>query len=138
MKIISSLAVVLAGAMLVVPQAADAHHSFAMFDRTQKGEKVGVVKEVRWTNPHVWIYILTPDDKGVPEEWGFETGPTNTLVRSGWKRDTIKTGDKVTIDYLPMKNGTHAGSMTLLTREDGTTMDLAVQGAKPEEGEKPQ
>jgi hypothetical protein len=136
MNLLSPFALVLAGALLV-PQAAEAHHSFAMFDRTQTIEKTGIVKEVRWTNPHVWFYIIAPDDKGGTEEWGFETQPTTSLMRSGWKRDTLKPGDKITVTFMPMKNGSHGGNMRTVTLADGTTMGVIARGAKPEEGEEP-
>jgi hypothetical protein len=120
---------------ILAPGLASAHHSFSMFERDKKVEKAGVIKNVEWSNPHVWIYILATNEQGVQEEWGFECGPTNMLLRSGWKRDTLKPGDKVTINFRPMKNGTHAGSLRTIAREDGTLLDMVSQGAKPEDGE---
>ncbi len=116
---------------------ARAHHSFAMFDLTQTVEKDGVVKDLQWTNPHVWLTIETMDG-ATPEEWGFESGPTNYLIRSGWKRDSLKPGDKVAVTLHPMKDGSHAGSLMSVKLEDGRVLNLGVQGAKPDEQDKTQ
>jgi hypothetical protein len=135
MKFSSPLALAIAGVILL-PQTAGAHHSFAMFDREKTLTMSGTVKEVQWTNPHVWVYIVAANEQGQPEEWGFETGPTNVLLRAGWKRTTLSPGDKISLTMHPMKNGSHAGSLEKVTLADGTVMGLGIQGAKPEEGEK--
>ncbi len=135
MKIGSSLALLAATAMLV-PSIAGAHHSFAMFDRDKTVELAGTVKTLQWSNPHVWLWIVVKNKDGEAEDWGFESGPTNTLMRAGWKRDTLKPGDKVNVTTHPMKNGSHAGSLATVALEGGQPLDLGIQGAKPEEGEK--
>jgi hypothetical protein len=126
MKFTSSLAMMLTGAALL-PTMASAHHSFSMFDRNQRVEKTGVIKNVEWTNPHVWVYILANNEQGVQEEWGFETEGTVQNIRRGWKRDSLKPGDKVTITFKPMRDGTHAGSMTSITLGDGTPLVAETQ-----------
>ncbi len=74
--------------------AAAAHHSFAMFDQAQTKTLVGTVKQVQWTNPHIWVQVLVPDEKGgTPQEWSIEGGSPNGLSRQGWRRSTIKEGD---------------------------------------------
>jgi hypothetical protein len=119
MKITSPLSALLACAILA-PGLASAHHSFSMFERDKRVEKAGSIKEVQWNNPHVWVYILATNEQGVQEEWGFETVGTVGLIRTGWKRDSLKPGDKVIATFKPMKDGTHSGSLTQLKREDGT------------------
>lgn len=119
-----------------IPSVASAHHSFAMFDLTKNLSMQGVVKEFSWTNPHVWLTIVAVDAKGAPEEWGFEGGPTALFLRSGWHRDTLKPGDKISLKYHPMKNGSHAGSLDEVTLADGKVMPLGIQGAKPGDAEK--
>ncbi len=129
-----SLAV--AAAAMLVPGIGRAHHSFAMFDRERTVEMKGVVKEVQWSNPHVWFYIVVQNADGVPEDWGFETGPTTVLLRNGWTRTTLKPGDKVSLTMHPMKNGAHAGSLASIASEGGPPLELGIQGAKPQDGEK--
>jgi hypothetical protein len=92
--------------------AASAHHSFAMFDQAQTKTLVGTVKEVQWTNPHIWVQVLVPDQKsGTPQEWSIEGGSPNALSRQGWRRSSIKEGDAIEITIHPLKDGTNGGSM---------------------------
>ncbi len=103
------------GAVLVLgvwAGAASAHHSFAMFDQAQTKTLVGTVKQVQWTNPHIWVQVLVPDQKGgAPQEWSIEGGSPNGLSRQGWRRSTIKEGDAIEITIHPLKDGTNGGSM---------------------------
>jgi Family of unknown function (DUF6152) len=92
--------------------AASAHHSFAMFDQATTKTLVGTVKEVQWTNPHIWVQVLVPDAKtGTPTEWSVEGGSPNGLTRQGWRRSSIKEGDAIEITIHPLKDGTNGGSM---------------------------
>ena len=65
-----------------------------MFDQTQQKTLVGVVKQVQWTNPHIWVQVLVPDKGGPPTEWSIEGGSPNGLSRQGWRRSSIKEGDR--------------------------------------------
>jgi hypothetical protein len=103
-----------------------AHHSFAAeFDGTKRVTLTGVVTKVEWTNPHVWIYFNVKDDKtGEVTNWGAEFGPPHGLQRSGWRRDTVKLGEKVTVtDASLAKNGSK--------RVNARTITLASTGARP-------
>jgi len=89
-----------------------AHHSFAMFDQTAKKTLVGTVKEVQWTNPHIWVQVLVMDEKsGTPVEWSIEGGSPNALSRQGWKRSSIKAGDAIEVTIHPLKDGSNGGSL---------------------------
>ncbi|HUN73939.1 MAG TPA: DUF6152 family protein [Steroidobacteraceae bacterium] len=91
---------------------ASAHHSFATFDQNNTKTLVGVVKEVQWTNPHIWVQVLVKSpDTGAQVEWSIEGGSPNGLNRAGWKRSSIKAGDTVEIVIHPLKDGSHGGSM---------------------------
>ena len=114
-----ALAVMLAG---IFP--AFAHHSPAPFDRTKEVTLKGTVKEFRWQNPHTWIEVNVPNEKGGGETlWAFELTSPTYLVRAGWKSNTLKPGDKVTISGRPLKSG-EAGSaiFTSVTLADGRTL----------------
>ena len=65
-------------AAVVVATTVTAHHSAAMFDDSRVVELKGVVKEMQWTNPHVWLQV-TVDVKGTKKEWSVEAGSPNTL-----------------------------------------------------------
>ena len=104
--------VLLIAALAAAPMPVLAHHSFAMFNRDQFGSVTGVVKDYEWANPHVWIHVMVTDDKGVPREWGFEMQSIAQDSRAGWRPDSVKPGDKVTIAYHPLKDGTRGGQLT--------------------------
>src|SRR5215471_16200969 len=85
-----------------------AHHSFAAeFDGDKKVKLTGTVTKVEWTNPHVWFYINVKDpETGGVTNWGAEMGPPHGLQRRGWRRETLKLGDEVTVEGSLAKNGT--------------------------------
>ena len=99
-----------------------AHHSPAVFDRTKEVKLVGTVKEFRWQNPHTWIEVLVPDEKGKEVLWGVELTSPTYLIRAGWKSNTIKPGDKVTVVVNPVRSGEPAGIFRSLTLADGRVL----------------
>ena len=107
MKSRMSALLVATGLVLAVPTLL-AHHSAAMFDDAKVLELTGVVKEMQWANPHIWIQLVV-DDNGTKKEWSLEGGSPNTLSRRGWRSTTFKPGDVVTVRMNPMKDGTAAG-----------------------------
>jgi len=114
-------------AMLLSAAApARAHHSFdAEYDATKVTTLTGFVTKVDWLNPHAFVYVDVADDKGAVRSYRVEMGPPYALVRGGWKKDTIKIGDKVTVEGAALaKDGSNAaGSMP-------TTMMVLSTGQK--------
>jgi len=92
-------------------QSVSAHHSFATFDQTKEMKLVGVIKEVQWTNPHIWVQLLVKDQAGRTVEWSLEGGSPNALSRQGWKRSSMHAGDAAEIVIHPLKDGTNGGSL---------------------------
>ena len=90
-----------------VPLAA--HHSGAMFDDGKVVEVNGTIKEVQWTNPHIWIQVIA-ERNGQKTEWSIEGGSPNSLSRNGWRATTFKFGDAVALRVNPMKDGSPGGS----------------------------
>lgn len=89
-----------------------AHHSFATFDTQTTKTLIGTVKQVQWTNPHIWVQVLVKDPRtGSTTEWSIEGGSPNGLHRAGWKRTTIKEGDAIEMTIHPLKDGSNGGSM---------------------------
>lgn len=121
MKSILMIVLLTAVAFLVGALPASAHHSGAMFDREKVVELKGTVKELQWTNPHIWIQVIVPD-KGTNKEWSLEGGSPNTLSRQGWRSTTFKPGDEVTVRFNPMKDGTAAGAFIGAKLSDGKTI----------------
>ena len=107
--------VTLVGAVSVVftlsAQVSLAHHSFATFDQTKQMKLVGVIKEVQWTNPHIWVQLVVKDPSGRAVEWSIEGGSPNALSRQGWKRSSMHAGDAAEIVIHPLKDGSNGGSL---------------------------
>ena len=96
-----------------------AHHSPAAFEASKSITLTGTVKEFRWQNPHTWIEVT--DAKQVV--WNFELTSPTYLVRAGWKSNTLKPGDKVTITGRPLKSGEPGSAIfTSVTLADGRTL----------------
>ena len=113
-------------ALLLAGVPALAHHSFdAEYDAGKVANISGFVTKVDWLNPHAFVYIDSTDDKGQVKSYRVEMGPPYALVRGGWKKDTLKIGDKVTVEGAALaKDGSNsAGSMP-------TTMMVLSTGQK--------
>jgi uncharacterized protein DUF6152 len=83
-----------------------AHHSFeAEYDRKQPVTLKGKVTKVEWQNPHVYYYVDVTDPNGTVVNWAIEVGAPNGLYRAGWRRDSLKIGDQVTVEGFRAKAG---------------------------------
>ena len=105
----------LIGAALCVSGLVQAHHSFAMFDNEKEQVLEGTVKEFQWTNPHIWIQVNVTGADGKTVEHSVEGGSPNGLRRSGWSKDTMKSGDKIVLTVHPFKDGSPGGSFVRAT-----------------------
>src|SRR5881394_1965796 len=85
-------------ALLLSTVPVAAHHSFsAQYDADKPIEVKGAVTKVEWTNPHARVYIGVKLASGQTETWNFEMASPNVLARNGWKRDSLKPGDQITV-----------------------------------------
>jgi hypothetical protein len=90
-----------------------AHHSFDVdYDTSKIANLSGFVTKLDWTNPHAYLYLNSKDESGATKNFAIELGPPYALTRGGWKRDTVKIGDKVTVQAAALaKDGsTRAGA----------------------------
>jgi len=97
-----------------------AHHSFAIFDQSTKVEITGVVSEVQWTNPHVWIMVDVTQDDGTAVSWGVEFTSKVHLTRRGFSPDMFNVGDEVTFSVSPYADGSPGGRFYWVQLADGT------------------
>ena len=97
--------------------SAAAHHNFrSEFDINSPFTVIGTVTRVEWTNPHTWFYLDVKDNKGVVVNWAMEMGSPNALMRAGWKRTSMASGDIVSVDGYKAwdkKNTGNARTVTL-------------------------
>ena len=98
--------------------ALSAHHSPVMFDMAKTQTLEGTVVEFAWTNPHSSIQLDAQTPNGV-ERWGVEMGSPNSMVKGGWRNNSVKPGDKVTVAVHPLKSGEHGGIFMSITLADG-------------------
>lgn len=91
-----------------------AHHSFAMFDPAKVVTLNGTVKEFRWVNPHVSLFVLA-DHAGAPELWAVELTSPGNLTSLGWSRKSLNPGDKVVVEVNPLRNGEKGGGFRKAT-----------------------
>ncbi len=118
---------VMVAGLLLAGTSLKAHHSFAAeFDSNKPVKLTGVVTKVEWTNPHVWFYVNVKDEKtGEVTNWGAEMGPPHGLQRRGWRRETLKIGEQVTVEGSLAKNGSK--------RMNARTVTLVSTGGRPGE-----
>jgi hypothetical protein len=123
MRLISGLTA--AGLIAAASGVVQAHHSFAPFDMANQKTVTGTVKQVEWTNPHSWIWLDVANEQGVVEPWGFEGMSPNYLARRGWTRTTLKVGDRITVAYRPLRDGSKGGMFVSTKLADGRMLTMS-------------
>jgi hypothetical protein len=99
---------------------ATAHHSFAAeFDGKKCIVFEGVVTEVEWTNPHAFFFLNIKQSDGRIVNWAFQTAGPNMLSHLGWKRDSIKVGDRIKVEAYPAWDGARIASARTVVLADG-------------------
>jgi hypothetical protein len=101
-----------------------AHHSYAMFDTSHTSNVTGTVAKLEWQNPHVfvWVYVPSTSKPGTYDLWGFENGSPSVLQVHGWSKDALKAGDKVAIEYWPLRDKSIGGHCEKVTLADGRAL----------------
>jgi hypothetical protein len=119
----------LAGCLLGA--AAFAHHAGTNFDTTKQFVYKGAVKKWLWVNPHSWLYVEVSKADGTSELWGFEAGGPNMLGRSGWKANSLKPGDTITVYAAPDRQGQRNGLLQKVIMDDGKVLSTGGPGSPP-------
>jgi hypothetical protein len=98
-----------------------AHHSFsAEYDQKQPVSFKGSVTKLEWMNPHVYFYVDVTDADGKAAHWACEAGNPNALARRGWRRDSLKAGDQITVEGYRAKDGTFTMNARSITLANGS------------------
>jgi hypothetical protein len=118
--------------MLLSVVPARAHHSVAAeFDTNQPIEFKGTIKKVEWTNPHIYTSVETKTPDGKTVVYRVEGGPPNSLFRQGWRKDSLKLGQEVTVKGIRAKraDSMNVGQATITTA-DGKRMFAGTGDAR--------
>jgi hypothetical protein len=100
-----------------------AHHSFsAEFDNARPVQLTGKVTDMRWSNPHAWIYLDVEQPDGTVVNWALEMGGANGLIRRGWRREDLPAGTVLKVDGWQARNGSPTANISTVTFEDGRTL----------------
>jgi hypothetical protein len=116
------LTLVALGVLLCVP-VLRAHHGLAAFDTTHTVKMQGTVTEFQWINPHAYIFADLTDDKRKVANWKLEMGSLGMLTKfGGWTKDTVKPGDKVTVQGFRAKDGSAYMSLGKIVLPNGQSL----------------
>ena len=109
-----------------VATSARSHHAAApVFDLNTEKTITGVVKQVDWTNPHIWVWVDVQNTSGQVETWGFEGMSPNFLSRRGWNRTSLLPGMRISVTFRPLRDGKAGGMFMTGKLDDGKVLTSA-------------
>jgi len=126
----SKIAAAIAGiGLLVVATPVVAHHSFAAeYDAARPIVLKGRVTRIEWTNPHAHCYLDAQDETGNVTNWKLELASPNVLAQNGWKGNSLKVGDEVTVEGAMSKDGSKRANARIVTLADGRRVSAGSSG----------
>lgn len=104
--------------------SASAHHSFSAYNRSEAAKRTvqGTVREFSLINPHGWLKLVVAEPGGRTGLWSFEMSSATQLQEQGWKRDSVKVGQKVQVTYYPLRFGSYGGQLVSVRLPGGKTL----------------
>ena len=110
-------------ALLLLSRLVSAHHSFAAeFDAAKPVRLAGTFTKMEWTNPHAHIQLDVADPSGTVTSWRIELGTPNDLMRHGWSRTTVKSGDRIVVNGFAAKDGSRLATARSVATGDGRVL----------------
>jgi len=108
--------------VLVMPVSMMGHHGGASFDNTKEVTVKGTVTEWLWANPHCFLKVEEKDATGTARVWNLEFGNPTDITLRGFRRNTFKVGEEITVTVTPVKSGAPVGRARVVTKADGTKL----------------
>jgi len=116
-------------AVSVLATAASAHHSLTVeFDISRTVTLTGVITEMKWSNPHAWLYVDVKDEKGQVRNWAVEFASPNNLYRRGWRQTDLPPQSNISVTGYASLDKSLRISATDVKLPDGRTL---FAGAPP-------
>jgi hypothetical protein len=103
-----------------------AHHSYAMFDRNKTTSITGAIRNFEMVNPHSYVWVTVPTASGT-QIWGLEGGGVAAMQRAGLTKASVKTGETVTIDLHPLRDGRTGGQLVRIKLADGKIIGAPLE-----------
>jgi hypothetical protein len=117
------LAIILTvAAALMAAAPAQAHHTGSTLLSETTVTLKGVVKNWLWSNPHCLLTVEVTDEKGQAVQWVMELQAPNSIFSEGYRKNSFKPGDVVTVTANPVTNGRPYGRIAGVMLADGTTI----------------
>jgi hypothetical protein len=114
-------------ALILVSHPVLAHHGSANFEMDHVSTIKGTVVDYELINPHVEITLKVEQEGGKAVEWNVEGVSLNMMVRAGFKRDSMKAGDTVSVTGHPGKNGKPMLLLTKIVLADGRVLSAPYE-----------
>ncbi len=109
--------------LLIGGAPAYAHHSDAAYQTTAIELKDVTIVKVVWANPHGIVAFDAKDETGKVAHWAVEMGSPSSMAGIGWTRNTISSGEVVTITIFPARNGTPLGRLAKIVYPNGKALN---------------
>ena len=128
-------ALIVAAGMLAATPSLSAHHAAnTKYDANKPVTLKGAVTKIEWMNPHIYYYIDVKDAKGTVTNWAVEGGTPNQLYRQGWREDSLKIGDTITVEgFAAREAGLHHANGRNVTFPDGRRVYAGSNDGLPKE-----
>jgi hypothetical protein len=109
-------------ALAVMCATLSAHHSTVAYSEKTTVLKNATITKVLWANPHIILTFNVKENSGAVTVWSAESGSPGSVERVGWNRNSVKAGDKVTMEVYPARNGAHVGRLKKVILPDGSEL----------------
>ncbi len=118
-RLVIGLAMAL-GLLVSVPLFA--HHGNASFATDKTLVLKGTVTRWIYASPHLLLMLDVKGENGEIAHWVVESQSPTVMYPSGYRKDSFKPGDEVTVTVSAAKNGKPIGRILEATTADGTKL----------------